>query len=48
MEKLRGLLGIRRMDRVPNTQIREVCGMTRGFVRGEIHRVYYYKPKITF
>ena len=25
MDNLRGLLGIRRMDRVPNAQIRELC-----------------------
>ena len=26
----RGLLGIRRMDRDPNAQIRELCGVTKG------------------
>ena len=26
---LRGLLGIRRMNRVPNAQIRELCGVTK-------------------
>ena len=30
MEKLRGLLGIRRMDRVPNVRIRELCKVTKG------------------
>ena len=30
MYNLRGLLGIRRMVRVPNAQIRELCGMTKG------------------
>ena len=25
MDNLKGLLGIRRMDRVPNAQIRELC-----------------------
>ena len=30
MDNLRGLLGIRRMDRVPNAQIREFCGVTKG------------------
>ena len=30
MDNLRGLLGIRRMDRVPNTWIRELCGMKQG------------------
>ena len=29
MDNLRGLLGIRRMDRVPNAQIRELCGVTK-------------------
>ena len=28
MDHLRGLLGIRRMDRVPNAQIRELWGVT--------------------
>ena len=27
MDNLRGLLGIRRMDRVPNAWIRELCGV---------------------
>ena len=30
MHNLRGLLGIRRMDRVMNAQIRELCGMRKG------------------
>ena len=30
MDNLRGLLGIRRMDRVPNAQIRKLCGVLRG------------------
>ena len=30
MNKLRGLLGIRRMDRVPNTWIRELCEVMKG------------------
>ena len=30
MDKLRRLLGIRRMDRVPNAQIRELCGVKKG------------------
>ena len=29
MGNLRGLLGIRRMDRVPNARIRELCGVTK-------------------
>ena len=30
MDNLRGLLGIRRMDRVPNSRIRELCGVRKG------------------
>ena len=30
MDNLRGLLSIRRMDRVPNEQIRELCGLKKG------------------
>ena len=30
MINLRGLLGIRRMDRVPNEWVREFCGVTKG------------------
>ena len=30
MDKIRCLLGIRRMDRVPNARIRELCGMAKG------------------
>ena len=30
MDNLRGLLGIRRMDKVSNPQIRQSCGMTKG------------------
>ena len=30
MDNLRGLLGIRRMYRVPNARMREMCGMTKG------------------
>ena len=30
MDNLRGLLGIRRMDRVPNARIRKYCGVTKG------------------
>ena len=30
MDNLRGLLGIRRMDKVPNAWIRELCGMKKG------------------
>ena len=34
MDNFRGLLGIRRMDRVPNSQIREFCIVTNGFSSG--------------
>ena len=30
MDNLRGLLGIRRMDRVLNAWIRELCGVRKG------------------
>ena len=30
MENFRGLLGIRKMDRVPNVWIRELCGVRKG------------------
>ena len=30
MDNLRGSLGIRRMDRVPNAWIKEFCGVTKG------------------
>ena len=30
MDNLRGMLGIRRMDRVPNALIRELCGVKEG------------------
>ena len=30
MLNLRGLLGIRRMEKVPNAWIRQLCGMTKG------------------
>ena len=30
MDNLRGLLGIRRMDRVLNARIRELCRVTKG------------------
>ena len=29
MDNLRGLLGIRRMDKVPNTWIRQLCGVMK-------------------
>ena len=30
MDKIKSLLGIRRMDRVPNARTREMCGMAKG------------------
>ena len=30
MDKIKSLLGIRRMDRVPNARKRELCGMAKG------------------
>ena len=29
MDNLRGLLGIRMMDRVPNARLRELCGVAK-------------------
>ena len=29
MENLKGLLGISRMDRIPNARIRELCGVAK-------------------
>ena len=34
MNNLRGLLGIRRMDRAPNARIRELCGVGKGLGEG--------------
>ena len=30
MDNLEGLLGIRKMDKVPNVWIRQLCGVTKG------------------
>ena len=30
LDNLRGLIGIRRMDRVPNARIMELCGVKKG------------------
>ena len=30
MNNLRGLLGIRRMDKIPNASIRKLCGVKKG------------------
>ena len=30
IDSLRGLLGVRRMDRVTNPRIKELCGVTKG------------------
>ena len=32
MDNLRGLLGIKRMDKVPNAWIRDLCGVTKVFM----------------
>ena len=34
MNNLRGLFGIRKMDRLLNVQIRELCGVTKGLDDG--------------
>ena len=33
MDNLGGLLGIRRMGRVPNSRIRELCGVRKGLMK---------------
>ena len=33
MDNLRGLLGIRRVDRVPNARISELCGVKKGLYK---------------
>ena len=41
MDNIRGFLGIRRMDMVPNAQIMEVCRVTKGvekWIDGVLHR----------
>ena len=30
MDDLRGLLGIRRVDKIPNARISQLCGLTKG------------------
>ena len=37
MDNLRSLLGIRRMDRVLNTGIRELCGVVKGIDENVLH-----------
>ena len=34
MDSLRGLLGIVKMDKVPNAGIRQLCGMMKGVNKG--------------
>ena len=34
MDKIRSLLGIRRIDRVPNSRKRELCGVRIGWMKG--------------
>ena len=50
MDNLKGLLGIKRMDKVPNTPIRQLCGVTKGVVEkideGEgVHRWFGHVEK---
>ena len=40
MDNLRGLLGIRRMDRVLNALIRELCGVTKGVDEKGLTKVF--------
>ena len=42
MDNLRGQLGIRGMDKVPNARIRQLCGMTKGTdekIDEDVHRI---------
>ena len=32
-KNLRGLVGIRRIDKFPNARIRELCGVTKGLMK---------------
>ena len=32
MDNLRGLMGNKRMDKLPNTRIRELCGVIKGLM----------------
>ena len=34
MENLRGLLGIKRMDKIPNPRIKKLCGLMKVFSGG--------------
>ena len=49
MDNLRGLIGIRRMNRVPSARIRELCGVAKGVdesvIRwfGHIERIENYR-----
>ena len=47
MDNLRGLLGIRRMDRVPNTWIRELCGEAKG-VEESVLRCFGHIEKMEY
>ena len=40
VDNLRGLLGIRRMDKALNARIRELCGVTKGWTN-ELMKVFY-------
>ena len=41
MDNLRVLLGIRRMDKVPNARIRELCGVTKVWTK-RLMKVFSY------
>ena len=40
MDNFRGLLGIRKVDRVPNAWIRELCGVRKGLDEGLMKASY--------
>ena len=49
MNNLRGFLGIRRMDRIPNARIWELCGLTKGVderIDGGVLRWFGYVERI--
>ena len=49
VDNLKGFLGIRRMDRVPNARIRELCGGTKGVderIDEGVLRWFFYVEKM--
>ena len=49
MDNLGGLLGIRRMDKVPNARIMRLCGLTKGLdehIDESVLRLFYYVERM--